>query len=80
MCGELKYPDLVMKIGYENTDSVCLRILGYFPGFLCSCLPVLAFFWDEGLFERERLRGLIAFSLLLVNDPSETISKQLCKK
>lgn len=61
-----------------NTDSVYLRIWGYFPGFLSSCLPALAFFGMRDLFERERI--CIAFSLLLVNDPSETVSKQLCKK
>jgi hypothetical protein len=44
MCGELKYPDLVMKIGYENTDSVCLRIFRAFPWLFVFLFACFGFF------------------------------------
>lgn len=74
-----EYPDLVMKIGCEYRFCLLadLRVLPWLLAFVFACF---GFFGMRDLFERESLRGLIAFSLLPVNDPSETVSKQLFKK
>lgn len=53
MCGDVSTQIWLWRL-VVNTDSVCLRIWGYFPGFLRSCLPALAFL-EWGICLRERV-------------------------